>query len=62
VPIQHLRRATQLVATTSNGSILLLDPRTPDLAVSERVLAHTGGISQVETEGNNIVTIGYTMR
>ena len=30
--------------------------------MQESVLAHTGGISQVETEGNFIVTIGFTMR
>lgn len=62
VQLLHLRRATQLVASTITGSLMLMDARTPELAVTESVLAHTGGISQVETEGNNIVTVGYTMR
>lgn len=44
------------------GSILLMDTRTPEFTVSESVLAHSGGISQIETEGNHIVTLGYTMR
>lgn len=44
------------------GSLVLLDARSAELTVSESALAHTGGISQVETEGNYIVTLGYTMR
>lgn len=32
------------------------------MTVSETVLAHTGGISQLETEGHYILTVGYTMR
>lgn len=40
----------------------MLDTRTPEISIGETVLAHTGGISQLETEGNYIVTIGYTMR
>mgnify|MGYP001590630176 FL=1 len=62
VPILHLRRSTQLVASTVTGSLALLDTRTSELTVQESVLAHTGGISQVETEANYIVTVGYTMR
>lgn len=62
VPLLHLRRSTQLVASTVTGSLVLLDARTSELTVGESVLAHTGGISQVEAEGNYIVTIGYTMR
>lgn len=61
-PLLHLRRSTQLVASTVTGSLVLLDARTSELSVGESVLAHTGGISQVETEGNYIVTLGYTMR
>ena len=45
-----------------SGSLVLMDTRSAELTVSESVLAHTGGISQVETEGNYIVTLGYTMR
>lgn len=44
------------------GSLAMLDTRTPDIAVGDTVLAHTGGISQLETEGNYIVTVGFTMR
>ena len=58
----HLRRATQLVGSTITGSLAMLDTRTPEISIGETVLAHTGGISQLETEGNYIVTIGYTMR
>lgn len=58
----HLRRATQLVGSTVTGSLAMLDTRTPEMSIGDTVLAHTGGISQLETEGNYIVTIGYTMR
>ncbi|TKA57450.1 hypothetical protein B0A53_00679 [Rhodotorula sp. CCFEE 5036] len=58
----HLRRAAQLVGSTITGSLAMLDTRTPEISIGETVLAHTGGISQLETEGNYIVTIGYTMR
>jgi hypothetical protein len=58
----HLRRSTQLVASTITGSISLLDTRTPHISTGESVLAHTGGISQLEVEGNYIVSVGYTMR
>lgn len=40
----------------------MLDTRTPEFTIGETVLAHTGGISQLETEGNYIVTVGFTMR
>lgn len=58
----HLRRSTQLIGSTITGSLTVLDARTPDITTGETVLAHTGGISQLETEGNYIVTIGFTMR
>ncbi|GAA5911786.1 hypothetical protein JCM6882_003353 [Rhodosporidiobolus microsporus] len=58
----HLRRSAQLVGSSITGSIALLDTRTPHISTGESVLAHTGGISQLETEGNYIVTVGYTMR
>ncbi|BGO90283.1 hypothetical protein NBRC10512_004804 [Rhodotorula toruloides] len=58
----HLRRSTQLIGSTITGSLAVLDARTPDITTGETVLAHTGGIIQLETEGNYIVTIGYTMR
>ncbi|GAA5924433.1 hypothetical protein JCM10213_004576 [Rhodosporidiobolus nylandii] len=58
----HLRRSAQLVGSTMTGSLFLLDTRTPHISTGETVLAHTGGISQLETEGNYIVTVGYTMR
>jgi hypothetical protein len=45
-----------------NGSLALLDTRTPEITTGETVLAHTGGISQLEAEGNYVVTVGYTMR
>ncbi|GAA5890653.1 hypothetical protein JCM5296_004329 [Sporobolomyces johnsonii] len=62
LPFLHLRRTTQLVGSTLGGSLALLDTRTPDISTGETVLAHTGGISQLEAEGNYIVTIGFTMR
>lgn len=62
MPILHLRRSSQLVASTLTGSLVLLDTRTPEFTVQESVLAHTGGVSQIETEGHYIVTTGYTMR
>ncbi|GAA5943118.1 hypothetical protein JCM3775_000652 [Rhodotorula graminis] len=58
----HLRRSSQLVGSTITGSLCLLDTRTPEFTIGETVLAHTGGISQLETEGNYIVTVGFTMR
>ncbi|KAK4058405.1 poly(A)-specific ribonuclease [Microbotryomycetes sp. JL221] len=58
----HLRRSTQLVASTSTGSIAILDTRSQDAVVQETVLAHTGGITQLEIEGNYIVTVGFTLR
>ncbi|GAA6028111.1 hypothetical protein JCM8097_001876 [Rhodosporidiobolus ruineniae] len=58
----HLRRSAQLVGSSITGSIALLDTRTPHISTGESVLAHTGGISQLETEGNYIVTVGFTMR
>ncbi|SCZ99141.1 BZ3500_MvSof-1268-A1-R1_Chr3-1g05835 [Microbotryum saponariae] len=61
-PFVHLRRSTHLVASTTTGSLVLLDARTSELSTTETVLAHTGGISQLEVEGNYILTIGYTMR
>ena len=39
VPILHLRRSTQLVASTVTGSLALLDTRTSELTVQESVLA-----------------------
>ncbi|GAA5868955.1 hypothetical protein JCM16303_000318 [Sporobolomyces ruberrimus] len=62
LPFLHLRRTNQLVASTVNGSLALLDTRTPEITTGETVLAHTGGISQLEAEGNYVVTVGYTMR
>lgn len=61
-PLLHLRRATQLIGSTTTGSIILLDSRTSELKTGESVLAHTGGINQLEAEGNYVVTVGYTMR
>ncbi|SCV74095.1 BQ2448_6527 [Microbotryum intermedium] len=61
-PFVHLRRSTHLVASSTTGSLVLLDARTSELSTTETVLAHTGGISQLEVEGNYIVTVGYTMR
>ncbi|GAA5974216.1 hypothetical protein JCM11641_003332 [Rhodosporidiobolus odoratus] len=58
----HLRRSAQLVGSTITGSIALLDTRTPQITTGETTLAHTGGITQLETEGNYVVTVGYTMR
>ncbi|BGP38499.1 poly(A)-specific ribonuclease [Rhodotorula kratochvilovae] len=58
----HLRRSAQLVGSTITGSLSMLDTRTPEITIGETVLAHTGGISQLETEGNYIVTVGFTMR
>ncbi|GAA6000190.1 hypothetical protein JCM10207_007897 [Rhodosporidiobolus poonsookiae] len=58
----HLRRSSQLIGSTMTGSLAMLDTRTPDISVGETVLAHTGGISQLEVEGNYVVTVGYTMR
>ncbi|GJN87292.1 hypothetical protein Rhopal_000240-T1 [Rhodotorula paludigena] len=52
----------KLIGSTMTGSLAMLDTRTPDIAVGDTVLAHTGGISQLETEGNYIVTVGFTMR
>ncbi|GAA6005194.1 hypothetical protein JCM11491_002615 [Sporobolomyces phaffii] len=62
LPFLHLRRTNQLIASTVNGSLALLDTRTPEITTGETVLAHTGGISQMEAEGNYVVTVGYTMR
>ncbi|GAA5855893.1 hypothetical protein JCM8547_000402 [Rhodosporidiobolus lusitaniae] len=58
----HLRRSAQLVGSSITGSIALLDTRTPHFTTGESVLAHTGGITQLEAEGNYIVSVGYTMR
>ncbi|KAK4051846.1 poly(A)-specific ribonuclease [Microbotryomycetes sp. JL201] len=62
VSLTHLRRSTHLVGSTTTGSVALLDTRSPAMAVQESVLAHTGGITQLETEGNYIVTVGFTLR
>lgn len=62
VPIAILRRSNHLVAATTNGSIALLDPRAAELKITETSLAHSGGVTQLEAEGNHIVSLGYTMR
>ncbi|KAM0788388.1 hypothetical protein ACM66B_001526 [Microbotryomycetes sp. NB124-2] len=62
VSLTHLRRSTHLVGATTMGSIALIDTRSPSVKAQESVLAHTGGITQLETEGNYIVTVGFTLR
>lgn len=60
-PLTHLRRAGRVVcAGTSSGAVQLRDPRT--LAVEGRLIAHHGGLTDMQADGHYVYTIGWTLR
>lgn len=61
-PIAKLARGALLVAATTEGDVQLLDVRTKELVVSQTVKAHSGGVKELETQGDFVVTVGYTLR
>ncbi|WFC99358.1 poly(A)-specific ribonuclease [Malassezia yamatoensis] len=60
-PITHLLKSGRYVCCgTAQGNIQLRDPRT--LAIEHQIVAHHGGLIDLQTDGNSIYSIGWTLR
>ncbi|CAH7690962.1 PAB-dependent poly(A)-specific ribonuclease subunit 2 [Phakopsora pachyrhizi] len=60
-PITHIRRSQSLICFGSrSGNVSLRDPAT--LREEHSMMAHYAGLEQLETEGNYLVTCGYSLK
>ncbi|KNZ47967.1 hypothetical protein VP01_5g4 [Puccinia sorghi] len=60
-PTTHLRRSQSLICCgTRSGTVTLRDPVT--LKEEHSMMAHYAGLEQMETEGNYLVTCGYSLK
>jgi len=55
-----MRPARNLCCGTSDGKLLLLDPRT--YKTEHAISAHSGTISDMDVSGHTIVTCGFSKR
>lgn len=58
--LAHLRQSHNICGGTSDGALVLLDPKTLDIV--HKVDAHSGGISGLEAEGHLIFSFGYSIK
>ncbi|PKI84195.1 poly(A)-specific ribonuclease [Malassezia vespertilionis] len=59
--ITHILKAGKYVCTgTEQGTIQLRDPRT--LSIEHKLMAHHGGLIDVQAEGSLLYSIGWTLR
>jgi PAB-dependent poly(A)-specific ribonuclease subunit 2 len=57
-----LRRGRVVCGATMNGNIAIIDPRIGLGAQNKVEGAHTGGIEDIDTQDNTILSCGWTFR
>lgn len=60
LPVSYVRRSALICCGLADGRVSLRDPRT--LRQEHTLIAHMNGLSGLETEGNNLFSIGYSIR
>jgi hypothetical protein len=57
-----MRRGRSIVGATMNGNITIIDPRVGLIPQQRIEAAHTGGIEDLDTQDNTLISCGWTFR
>ena len=57
-----LRRGRVICAATITGNVAIIDPRVSLSPQNGVIAAHTGGIEDIDTQDNSVLTCGWTYR